>query len=132
MIVDTSVLICLLREEPETPRLLAAMLSDVGPLRMSSANYLETGIVVDANGDDALSEKVDRLIDHFNIEIVPVSFEHAKTARRAYREFGKGRHPAGLNFGDCFAYALARDDGAPLLFKGDDFAQTDVRVASVP
>jgi len=99
---------------------------------MSAANYLETGIVIDANRDDGLSERLDRLIVHFEIDVVPVTLAHAKLARSAYRRFGKGYHPAALNFGDCFAYALARSEAAPLLFKGDDLPQTDIQVASRP
>lgn len=132
IVVDTSVLICLLREEPETPRFLPILLSESGNLAMSAANYLEAGIVIDSNRDDGLSERLDRLITHFDIAIVPVTREHAKIARGAYRQFGKGHHPAGLNYGDCFAYALARYEAAPLLFKGDDFPRTDVEIASRP
>lgn len=132
IVVDSSVLICLLREEPETPRFLPILLRETGRLKMSAANYLEAGIVIDSNRDDGLSQRLDRLIAHFEIEIVAVSRDHAKIARSAYQRFGKGHHPARLNYGDCFAYALARAEAAPLLFKGEDFPQTDVQVASRP
>lgn len=126
MIVDTSILVCLLREEPETPQFLSILLGQYGNLKMASANYLEAAIVIDANDDSVLSGRLDQLVAHFGIEVVPVTQEQARIARAAYRRFGKGHHPAALNFGDCFAYALAMETGEPLLFKGDDFARTDV------
>lgn len=132
IVLDTSVLVCFLHEEPETPRFLNVMLRNAGDMKMSAANYLETGIVIDSHRDDVLSERIDRLIAFFDIEIVAVTHHHAKIARSAYRRFGKGYHSAKLNYGDCFAYALARAEAAPLLFKGDDFTQTDVQVASRP
>lgn len=106
--------------------------SNAGSLKMSAANYLEAGIVVDAPGKEALSERLDQLIDYFKIEIVPVTPHQARVARQTYRTYGKGYHPAKLNYGDTFAYALAQTEAAPLLFKGDDFSQTDVRIASRP
>ncbi|WP_353203709.1 type II toxin-antitoxin system VapC family toxin [Sphingomonas sp.] len=132
MIVDTSVLICFLREEPETPRFLSILLGKKGRLKMSAASYLEAGIKIDSLRDDVLSERLDRLVAFFDIDIVPVTRDQTKVARYAYRRFGKGHHPAKLNYGDCFAYALAKTEAAPLLFKGDDFPQTDVQVASRP
>lgn len=132
MIVDTSVIIAFLREEPETPRLLDAMLAEKQRLKMSVANYLEAGIVIDAKADEVLSERLQQLIDFFDLELVPVDRTQADVARRAYFQFGKGRHPAKLNFGDCFAYALARVTAEPLLFKGDDFVHTDIIPASLP
>lgn len=128
--VDTSVLICLLREEPETPRFLAILLRETGHLCISAANYVEAGIVIDSNRDDGLSARLDRLIDHFAIDIVAVTHDHARIARQAYRLFGKGYHAAALNYGDCFAYALARSEAAPLLYNGNDFAQTDIAAAA--
>ena len=119
-------LICILKEEPDSARFSAALLAAIGKLRMSAANYLETAIVLDANDRTMLSDKLDNLIDYLKIELVPVTPDHAKLAREAYRMFGRGSHPAKLNFGDCFAYALAKAENAPLLFKGNDFAQTDV------
>lgn len=126
MIVDTSVIISLLKEEPDS-RLWSDVMLDYQPgLRMSAAGYLEAGIVLDANNDPRLSARLDELIAFFGIAIEPVTIEQARLARAAYRAFGKGSHPAKLNFGDCFAYALAKATGEPLLFKGGDFAQTDV------
>ena len=97
---------------------------------MSTATYLETAIITDRDRSPVLSREFDRIITLMDIELVPVSVEQAKIARAAYRDFGRGSgHPAGLNFGDCFAYALAIERGEPLLFKGSDFIRTDVRSA---
>jgi ribonuclease VapC len=126
MIVDTSAIISLLKEEPDSAPLSDAMLDHQPHLRISAANYLEAAIVIDANGDAPLSARLDEVIAFLGIEIEPVTGEHARIARAAYRLYGKGNHPARLNFGDCFAYALAKSTGEPLLFKGGDFAQTDV------
>ena len=98
---------------------------------MSAASYLECGIVVDRKGDATASEELDAVLARMQIEVMPVSTSQARIARRAYREFGKGSgHPAQLNFGDCFAYALAIETDEPLLFTGADFVHTDVRVAA--
>lgn len=129
MIVDTSVLVALLREEAITARFVPILLENAGNLKMSAANYLEAAIVVDANEDQLLSERLDAVIHHFGIEIVSVTAQQARMARDAYRRFGKGRHPAKLNFGDVFAYALAWHSSEPLLFKGDDFTKTDIASA---
>ncbi len=129
MIVDTSALIAILRDEPDANRYVVALAAAGGP-RMSAGTYLETAIVVDANRDPVLSRRLDDLVAEADLRIEPVTYEQALLARQAYRDFGKGsRHPAGLNFGDCFAYALARAAGEELLFKGRDFSQTDVRSA---
>ena len=94
---------------------------------MSAGTYLETGIVVDLNGDPVLSRRLDDLLRLADVSVEPVTKEQAEIARQAYRDFGKGTgHPAGLNFGDCFAYSLARTTREPLLYKGDDFTQTDI------
>jgi ribonuclease VapC len=130
MIVDSSVLIAVLREEPEAQSLLNALVDYRGSLKMSAANHLEAAIVTDRNGSAELSARLDTLIEELAIEIVPVSAQHAHIGRGAYLEFGKGNHPARLNFGDCFAYALAKATGEPLLFKGDDFIHTDVAPAA--
>lgn len=132
MILDASVLVALLREEPETARFIPLMNEAFGSLKMSVANFLEAAIVIDSNEDEVLSERLDRVIRHFAVELIPVSLQQVRMARRAYRMFGKGNHPAGLNFGDCFAYALARDLSELLLFKGNDFAKTDIEAASLP
>ncbi|MBM7786104.1 type II toxin-antitoxin system VapC family toxin [Tenggerimyces flavus] len=97
---------------------------------MSAANFLEAAIVIDRVGDPVLSRQLDALIDEASIEVEAVTKSQAHLARTAYRDFGKGSgHPAGLNFGDCFAYAWAKEAGEPLLFKGDDFVHTDVTPA---
>lgn len=129
MIVDSSVLVAILQEEPEAPSLLKTLAGHQGILRLSAANYLETAIVIDCNSSAELSTRLDALIAELGIEIVPVSPQHASIGRVAYRTYGKGNHPARLNFGDCFAYALAKATGEPLLFKGDDFVHTDVTAA---
>ncbi|WP_419809990.1 type II toxin-antitoxin system VapC family toxin [Sphingomonas sp.] len=132
MIVDTSVLVSLLREEPESTRFVPAMSRSRDGLKMSVVNYVETGIVIDDNDSKLLSERLDSVIDYWNIELVAVSAHHARLAREAYRRFGKGHHPAKLNFGDCFSYALASATGEALLFKGDDFSKTDIEAVSTP
>ena len=96
---------------------------------MSVANVLEASITVERRGGDAAAHELDALLEVAEIELVPVTVEHLEAARRAWRRFGKGNHPAALNFGDCFTYALARATGEPLLFKGEDFAQTDIEAA---
>jgi ribonuclease VapC len=122
MIVDTSAIIAMLKVEPEATD-FASRVYSAGGAALSAANYLEAGIVVDAVGDPVLSAELDILIRELEITIAPVTPEHAKLARQAYRDFGKGSgHPAQLNFGDCFAYALAMERGEPLLYKGEDFA----------
>ena len=96
---------------------------------MSAANFLEAAIVIESRGGPAAGAELDRFLETAGIALVDVSSEQVQAARRAWRRFGKGNHPAGLNFGDCFAYALAKSSGEPLLFKGEDFAQTDIEVA---
>ena len=130
MIVDTSAVIALLKEESAAPRFLRVLTMSAEPKRMSAANYLEAAIVVDANRNPLLSRRLDDLIVQKEILAEPVTLEQAKIARAAYRDFGRGSgHPAQLNFGDCFAYALAKSMREPLLFTGDDFAHTDVAIA---
>ena len=129
MIVDTSAIMAILRDEEGADRYTEALLGAPGS-KMSAAGYLETAIVIDRVGDPVLSRRFDELLTGLGVEVVPVSPEHAYTARTAYRDFGKGSgHPAGLNFGDCLSYALAVHSGEPLLFKGEDFVHTDVRPA---
>ena len=130
MIVDTSAVVAILKEEPEAVRFLRDLTASEEPKRVSAANYLEAAIVVDANRNPLLSRRLDELIVETEIAVEPVTREQAEIARAAYRDFGKGSgHPAGLNFGDCFAYALAKSMREPLLFKGDDFSHTDVAIA---
>jgi len=128
MIVDTSVIIAILRDEPDA-NAFAVALNAADVRRLSAASYVEAGLVTDSNRDVLLSNQLDSLLRRSFINLEPVTVEQARIARDAYRIFGKGRHRAGLNFGDCFAYALAKDKGEPLLFKGDDFRRTDVEVA---
>jgi ribonuclease VapC len=129
MIVDASVLVAILRREPDRVVYVRAIVS-AERVRMSAASYLEVGVVVDRDRNPIASRKVDELISEATIEIAPVTEAQARIARSAYRDFGRGSgHPAQLNFGDCFAYALAKELNEPLLFKGKDFIHTDVRNA---
>jgi ribonuclease VapC len=126
MIVDSSALIALLRNEPDSERLADAIKS-AQFRRMSVASYVETSIVVDNIRDPVLGRRLDEFLMEANISIEPVTVAQAHLARDAYRDFGRGSgHPARLNFGDCFSYALAKDKAEPLLFKGDDFGHTDI------
>ena len=130
MIVDTSALIVILRDEPEA-RAFAMAIADAERRRMSAANYLEAAIVIDGSRDPIASRRFDDLLREAGIAIDPVTEEQAKVAREAYRDFGRGSgHAAKLNFGDCFAYALSKTSGEPLLFKGDDFIHTGIAVAN--
>lgn len=129
MIVDSSALIAILKREPEWP-VLSKALDSADSCCVSAANYLESSIVVDGWRNSVLSREFDELIERFKIVIEPVTAEQAKIARQAYRDYGKGSgHPVGLNFGDCFTYALARAKREPVLYKGDDFVHTDLRPA---
>ncbi len=96
---------------------------------MSAASYVEAAVVIDSNRNPVLSRRFDVLLRDVQIAVEPVTLNQARMAREAYRDFGKGRHRAGLNFGDCFAYALAKEKGETLLFKGDDFCHTDIESA---
>ena len=129
MILDASALIALIEGEPEAGAFLDVIARSPS-VSMSAATFVEVSIVIDSRGDPVLSRSLDTLLDDLDVTIEPVSHEQALVARQAYRDFGKGRrHPAQLNFGDCFSYALASTSGQPLLFKGSDFAHTDVRAA---
>ena len=128
MIVDSSAVLAILFSEPDARRHAGAIMA-ASPCSMSVANVLEASIVVERRGGDATAHELDTLLESAEIELVPVTIEHLEAARRAWRRFGKGNHPAALNFGDCFAYALAKATGEPLLFKGEDFAQTDIEAA---
>ncbi len=128
MIVDTSAIIAILRDEKDAPTMVRA-LQRAQIRRISAANYVEAAIVTDGNRDPVLSRRLDDLLREGKIAIEPVTVKQAEIAREAYRDFGKGRHRAGLNFGDCFAYALAKETGEPLLFKGDDFLHAGIEPA---
>ena len=128
MIIDTSAILAVLFGEPDAGRYERAI---AGALhcRMSVANFLETAIVLESRSGSAGGDELDLFLDRAQVELVPVTAGHAQAARRAWRRFGRGNHPAALNFGDCFAYALAEAAGEPLLFKGRDFALTDIEPA---
>lgn len=129
MIIDTSALIAMLRAEPDSEHFTRAI-ENSSASRLSAASFLEAGIVVDVTGDAVASRRLDDFIKEAEIRIEPVTEHQAILARAAYRDFGKGsKHRAKLNFGDCFAYALAKDKREPLLFKGSDFSFTDVASA---
>lgn len=125
MIVDTSALMAVLFDEPDAMR-FAQAIAGSSQCRMSIANLLEAALVVEGRTGLEGGCELDRLIDRAAIELIPITVEQAQAARLAWRRFGKGNHPAGLNFGDCFAYALAEVTGERLLYKGQDFTLTDV------
>ncbi len=129
MIVDTSALIAVLGNGPERAAFVKAIL-EADQATISAANHLETALVVDGIRDPVLARRLDELIDRLGIGVAAVTPQHVQVARDAYRDFGRGSgHLARLNFGDCFSYALASSTGQPLLFKGQDFAHTDLRPA---
>ena len=128
MILDTSALLAVLFDEPDADyfeRVIAAATI----CRMSAANHLEAAMVVESRMGDEGGRQFDNFVETAEIEIAPVTPEQAQAARLAWRRYGRGNHPAGLNFGDCFAYALAELSQEPLLFKGGDFSLTDIRPA---
>jgi ribonuclease VapC len=128
MVIDTSALIAILFGEPEALSLARAVADESRKL-ISAFNALETGIVIEARKGEAGGRELDLLLHRAQIEIVAMNADQAELARTAWRKYGKGNHPAGLNIGDCCAYALAKYSGEPLLFKGTDFSQTDIRPA---
>ncbi len=127
MVIDTSAFAAIFFAEPERQKFLAAITASESRL-VSAASVLETGIVLEARQGEAAGREFDLFVVRANLQIVPVDSEQAELARSAWRKYGKGRHPAGLNFGDCFSYALAKFSGEPLLAKGTDFASTDIAV----
>jgi ribonuclease VapC len=130
MIIDSSALVAVVRGEPGADRFFRALSDTRESKRMSAANYLEAAIVIDSARSPIPSRRFDEAVTAAEIIVEPVTREQAEIARAAYRDFGKGSgHPAGLNFGDCLAYALAKATREPLLFKGEDFSRTDVGVA---
>ncbi len=126
MIVDSSALLAILNREADADRFQDAIVT-AWRCRMSVANMLEASIVVEGRGGADAGHELDVFMEHAEIEPAPVTAEHLDVARQAWRRFGKGRHPAALNLGDCFAYALAQVTGEPLLYKGDGFAHTDIQ-----
>ena len=128
MVLDTSALLTILQDEPER-RAFNEAIEAADSRLLSTANLVESAIVVEARYGAEGVRDLDLLIERAGVELVPVDAEQARVARRAFARFGKGRHRAALNFGDCFAYALATTRGEPLLFKGDDFVHTDLAAA---
>jgi ribonuclease VapC len=129
MVIDTSAVLAILRNEPERRRFTEAIEADPTRL-MSVASFVEASMVMEARHGYEGVRDLDLFLARAEIELVPVDIDQAHIARQAFRQYGKGRHPAALNFGDCFAYALAKGSTEPLLFKGSDFAQTDIATVS--
>jgi ribonuclease VapC len=131
MVIDTSALLAILFNEPDAEHFELALATD--PVRLiSAASVLEAAIVVEARLGEAGGRELDELLSTAQVIIMPFTTDQAAIARHAYRTYGKGRHPAGLNYGDCFSYALAKTSGEALLFKGNDFSQTDVTPWRLP
>jgi ribonuclease VapC len=129
VIVDSSALVAILKREPDW-RWFAAALDNSDKSYISAATYLEICVVMERLKIPAMNHDIDELMEQFEIVIEPVSVAQAKIARQAYRDYGRGSgHPANLNFGDCFSYALASEKREPLLYKGDDFVHTNLRSA---
>ena len=128
MIIDSSAVLAILFDEPDAERFNTAI-ADAPGSRMSLANVFEASIVLEGRGGAVIDRDLDSFLEEAEVEMVPVTVEHVAAARQAWRRFGRGNHPAALNFGDCFAYALAAVSGEPLLYKGGDFALTDIEAA---
>lgn len=128
MIVDTSAIMAIMLGEDDAGRFERAIM-DARRCHMSTASFLEAAIVIESRGGAAAARELDIFLEQSPIELVSVTPDHALSARQAWRRFGRGNHPAALNFGDCFSYALAAATGEPLLFKGADFALTDIEDA---
>ena len=128
MIIDASAVLAVLLGELDAKK-YADAIAGAWPRRMSAVGFLEAAVVTESRGGIDAGIKFDAFLADASIEVVPVSLDHAHAARDAWRRFGRGKHPARLNFGDCFAYALAKTSGEPLLFKGEDFPQTDIEAA---
>ncbi len=128
MVIDTSALVAMLTDESDAAQLEGCVAED--PVRMmSTASYLEAAIVIESRFGESGGRELDLWLHRASVDLVAVDADQAEAARAAYRQYGKGRHRAGLNYGDCFSYALAKVSGQPLLFKGDDFGQTDIVAA---
>lgn len=128
MVIDTSAIAAIALDEPEAPAFERRIADDSVRL-ISAATVLETAIVLESRLGEQGGAELDLWLHKAGVEIAAVDADQADRARRAWRRYGKGRHPAGLNFGDCFAYALAASTQEPLLFKGDDFSRTDIKAA---
>ena len=132
MIVDSSAIVAILRDEPEAA-VFTRLITTAPVVRISAATYVELGVVIDGSRDPVLSSALDRILEESRVVIEPLTPSRAQIARIAYQHFGKGSgHPARLNLADCFSYALARELNEPLLFKGDDFRQTDIPFVGQP
>ena len=127
MVIDTSALAAIFFAEPERQKFLGAITSAESRL-VSAATLLETGIVVEARQGESAGREFDLFVVRADLQVVPVDSEQVEIARSAWRRYGKGRHRAGLNYGDCFAYALAKSTAEPLLAKGSDFSMTDIAI----
>jgi ribonuclease VapC len=127
VVIDTSALVAIFLNEPER-HLFLALIAAADSRLISAATVVEAGIVLEARLGEAAAREFELFLHHAQLEIVPVDSAQAEAARTAWRQYGKGRHPAALNFGDCFAYALAHVTGEPLLAKGTDFAQTSLKL----
>jgi ribonuclease VapC len=131
MVIDTSALVAILSNEAERHEFIRLIAT--APVRMvSAATVLEAGMVIESRRGEHAGRELDLFLHRAGFEVVPVDTAQVEIARAAFRRYGKGRHPAGLNFGDCFSYALARSRGERLLFKGEDFARTDIASATGP
>jgi ribonuclease VapC len=129
MIIDASAIIAILRDEAEALS-FAEAIAAASSRRVSAVSYVEAAALIDGSRDPIASRRFDDLFREAELVVEAVTEAQARMAREAYRDFGKGSgHPAGLNFGDCFAYALAKIKGEPILFKGDDFSRTDLTSA---
>ncbi len=131
MVIDSSALLAILQDEPER-RALVEVIESADRRCLSVVNLVEASIVLETRRGPAAAQLLDALVERAGIEVMGVDLEQGALARRAFARYGKGRHSAGLNFGDCFAYALAQTLGDSLLFKGNDFSQTDVAPARLP
>ncbi len=130
MVIDTSAVAAILFDEPDAPLFEQAVERDAVRL-MSAATFVELSVLVESRLGEAGGRELDLMVYQAGIEVSPLTREQAELARRAFRRFGKGRHPAALNFGNCFSYALAQATGEALLFKGGDFSRTDVAAVDI-
>jgi ribonuclease VapC len=128
VIVDSSAILAIVLREPDQERFVDAIV-EADLCRMSVSNWFEASMVVDRRGTTEAINRLDDFMQRARIQVMPVSVSQGEIARRAWRTYGRGAHPARLNYGDCFAYALAKETREPLLFKGNDFAQTDIEPA---
>ena len=128
IVVDSSALLAIYFDEPEKASFSELLVSDDSP-RIGAPNLVQASMVAEARNGEAGCRQLDRIVGNLGIDVVAFEAAHVHAAREAFRRYGKGRHRASLNFGDCCAYALAKSLGLPLLFKGDDFALTDLKRA---